>query len=215
MPEPTTLIWFAAAAAAMQMMPGPATLYISMRSLEQGLAAGLASVLGIVMGVFVHVLAAMLGISAILMTSVTAFTVVKFAGAAYLIYLGIQTLCRPRDRSGRLRSQPLPPQQPRPLRALCRQGVLVNALNPKAAIFFLSFLPQFVAPERGPVWGQILILGMLFAGLGVLTGGLYVLIAAQLGRWLQHYQRARQIERYVSGGTYIALGAATAFDSHR
>ena len=214
MPESSTMALFVSVTFTMQMMPGPATIYIATRSLEQGTAAGLVSALGIVIGVIFHVLAATLGLSAVLMASATAFTVMKYVGAAYLIYLGIKTLRQSEavgfsDRSASA-SATLPPPTSRSLLDLGCQGVLVNVFNPKAAVFFLAFLPQFVTIENGPAWSQSLVLGIVFALLGLVTGGLYVLLAARLQAGFQRYRSFRQTSRYVSGGTYIALGLVTA-----
>lgn len=222
MPDLTTLGLFIATAFVMQMMPGPAILYIVTRSIEQGWQAGLASALGIVVGVCAHTLAAMLGISAILMTSATAFSIVKYLGAAYLIYLGVQKLFESRagspseisDASTSSSRSPHPVSVAQ-LNTLFRQGIMVNVLNPKAAIFFLAFLPQFINLEQGPAWSQSLVLGFVFALLGVLTGGLYVLLAVPIRHGLSRSQGFQKAERYVTGSTYIALGVATAADGNR
>lgn len=227
MPDLTTLSLFAATAFVMQMMPGPAIIYIVTRSIEQGWQAGWASSLGIVVGVCAHTLAAMLGISAILMTSATAFSIVKYLGAAYLIYLGLQKLfetdqkpsTEARSLSTQSSAQHLSSSRQTvstaQLSTLFRQGIMVNVLNPKAAIFFLAFLPQFINPAQGPAWSQSLILGLVFAGLGVITGGLYILLAAPIRHMLSRTQGFQRAERYVSGGTYIALGVATAAEGNR
>ncbi|MEO1592071.1 MAG: LysE family translocator [Cyanobacteria bacterium J06632_22] len=213
MPDLSTILLFVSTSLVMQMMPGPATIYIAMRSLEQGALAGLASVCGIVIGAFFHVWASMLGISAVLMASAMAFAVIKYVGAAYLMYIGIMTLIEatvlgPQPRTvSRVRSHLATIT---PLLSLCRQGIMVNVLNPKAAIFFLAFLPQFVAPEKGPIWRQSLILGTIFALLGLLTGAIYVWLATRLRLWGRRYRRFQLANRYISGGTYIALGMTTA-----
>ena len=154
--ETATLMSFGLASAALVAMPGPATLYIVTRSLDQGKKAGLASVLGISTGAMVHFLAAGLGLSAILMTSATAFSAVKNAGAIYLIYLGIQKI---RSKETLTLEQA---SESQPLARIFYQGVIVNVLNPKAAVFSLAFLPQFIDPSRGPIWQQLMILSIVY-----------------------------------------------------
>ncbi|MGB7251682.1 MAG: LysE family translocator [Phormidesmis sp.] len=158
--ENATLISFGVASAALVVMPGPATLYIVTRSVDQGKQAGIASVLGISVGAMVHFLAAGLGLSAVLMTSATAFSVVKYGGVLYLIWLGVQTL---RSNETLLLNRKTPKA---PLLTIFRQAVVVNVLNPKAAIFFLAFLPQFINPAGIPVWQQLIPLCVVFIGSG-------------------------------------------------
>jgi threonine/homoserine/homoserine lactone efflux protein len=159
--EPGTLAVFALAALAILAVPGPAVIYIVTRSIQQGRSAGLASVLGIHVGTFVHLTAATVGLSAILVSSATAFTVVKVVGALYLIVIGIRTLL------GRADPADTDPQRlPRRRRRDFAEGVVVNVLNPKTALFFLAFLPQFVDPARGQASLQILVLGLTFMLLG-------------------------------------------------
>ncbi len=143
LPDPGTLAVFAAAAIALLVIPGPAVLYIVTQSIEHGRTAGLVSMLGIQTGGLVHVLAAALGLSALLMRSATAFEIVKFAGAGYLIFLGLRKLFS-RERFETTSERP-----PRRLDRLYRQGIVVNVLNPKTALFFFAFLPQFVASRPG------------------------------------------------------------------
>lgn len=202
--EPSTLALFLLASLTLLVMPGPATVYIMTRSIEQGYRAGLASVLGISAGMIVHFIAAALGISAILMTSATAFSIVKYLGAAYLIYLGIQKL-----RSDEtLTAQPT--RVERSLVTIFRQGIIVNVLNPKAAIFAFAFLPQFIDPARGPAWAQIMLLGLIFVSLAFFTDGSYALLAGRVRHWLSRNRTFLRRQKYVTGGTYIALGVATA-----
>jgi threonine/homoserine/homoserine lactone efflux protein len=177
--------------------------YIVGRSVGQGRLAGVISALGIGVGTLVHVAAALLGLSALLMSSAIAFGVVKYLGAAYLIYLGIQKF-RQKDSlspssSGRTK-----------LRCVFTQGIVVNVLNPKTALFFFAFLPQFVDPSGGKVAGQILFLGTLFALMGVLSDTLWAVFAGTVARSLQTRSRWNQAPRYISGGILISLGLATA-----
>lgn len=204
MADSATLISFGLASAALVIMPGPATLYIVTRSLDQGKQAGLASVLGISVGAMVHFVAAGLGLSAVLMTSAMAFSVVKYAGALYLIYLGIQKL---RSRETLAIDEATAKV---PLLVIFRQAVVVNVLNPKAAIFFLAFLPQFIEPSRGPIWQQLIPLCLVFLTLGLLSDSSYFLIAGRLRQWISQNPLFLRRQKYVAGGTYIALGVAAA-----
>jgi threonine/homoserine/homoserine lactone efflux protein len=211
MPAPETLLLFAPVCLGLLVIPGPAVLYIVTRSIDQGRAAGLASVLGIHTGSLVHVAAAAAGLSALLVSSALAFSVVKYAGAAYLVVLGVRKLLE-RDRA----DVDLETAPARSLRSIYLQGIVVNVLNPKTALFFLAFLPQFVDVERGAVWSQMVVLGFAFIALGMLSDGTYALVAARAGRLLRSSPRYAKTQRYVSGGIYIGLGAVAAFaGSHR
>jgi threonine/homoserine/homoserine lactone efflux protein len=209
-PNHTSLLIFVSAAALLLAIPGPAVLYIVGRSIGQGRNAGLVSALGIGVGTLIHTLAAAVGLSALLVSSATAFSVVKYLGAAYLVYLGIQ----------RLRSkQPLAAASDTtaPQATLARafsQGIVVNVLNPKTALFFFAFLPQFIDPARGHVATQILSLGVLFACMGTTSDSLWALFSGSVAGWLRNNHRWMRNERYVSGGILISLGVATAFVGH-
>jgi threonine/homoserine/homoserine lactone efflux protein len=199
-PDATSLWLFGLAALALLVIPGPAVLYIVVQSAEQGRRIGLASVAGVHLGTLVHVAAASAGLSALIVASSLAFSVVKYAGAAYLVYLGIRKLLE--------RDVDTPVERRRyPLRRAFVRGAVVNALNPKTALFFLAFLPQFVAPDRGGVWSQALVLGFVFVGLGLVTDSLYALAAGTVGGLLR---RRRNAVRYGSGMVFIALGATAA-----
>lgn len=202
MPSPVALLVFAASALALLLVPGPAVLYITTRSAAQGRRAGLVSVLGIHAGTLVHVVAAVAGLSTVLATSAIAFSVVKYAGAAYLITLGVLALARGRRRS------PTASVAPRSPRRLFVDGFLVNLFNPKTALFFLAFLPQFVRPGGAPVWAQTLVLGMLFVALGTLSDSAYALASARVGRWLRSRRRSRERGPLVEGGVLVGLGVA-------
>src|SRR5258708_11657602 len=160
------------------LTPGPAVLYIVARSVNQGRRAGLASALGVELGNSVHVLAATLGLSAILLTSALAFSIVKYAGAAYLIYYGIRTLLTPITTEVSL------VEPTRNLRGTFSQGVVVGVLNPKTALFFLAFLPQFVNGGEGNLGVQILILGLIFVAIGVTADSLSAPLSGTAGRLL-------------------------------
>ena len=205
MPAPSALLLFGAAAMALLLVPGPSVLFIVARSVEHGRRAGFISVLGIHAGSLVHVFAATVGLSAVLVSSALAFTAVKYAGAAYLIWLGVR-----RWRSGQSAFDGRRAVAPVPARTLLRQWFVVNVLNPKTAIFFLAFLPQFVSVERGHAPVQVLVFGLLFILLGLVSDSCYSLLAARLGGWLKRRPRAARAEPYVSGTVYVGLGVATA-----
>ena len=203
--DTTTLGLFVAAAAILLITPGPAVLYIVARSVEHGRAAGIVSALGIQVGTLFHVAAAAFGVSAILVSSALAFSVLKYVGAAYLIYLGVRTLARKETEAA-------PDVLPRE-RSLLRifvQGVVVNVLNPKTALFFLAFLPQFVNPARGAVAAQVLFLGLVFVLLGAFTDGTWALLAGSASGFLRNHAGFRRGQRYVAGTVYLSLGIATA-----
>jgi threonine/homoserine/homoserine lactone efflux protein len=208
-PSSASLAGFIAAALVVLAIPGPAVLYILTRSLSQGRRAGLVSVLGLSTGALVHVAAATVGLSAILLTSATAFTAVKLLGAGYLIYLGVRTLVGGRQPGGN------PTLQPHATQRIFTEGVLVSILNPKIAIFFLAFLPQFVDPSRGPVPRQILFLGLLYVGLALITDSVYALLAGSLRHWLRDRVPEGALPRYASGLLYIGLGIGTAIAGRR
>ncbi len=191
---------FGLAALALLAIPGPAVLYIVFQSAEQGRRVGLASVAGVHLGTLVHVAAASAGLSALIVASSLAFSAVKYAGAAYLVYLGIRKLL---ERDAKTRVE----RKREPLRRAFVRGTIVNALNPKTALFFLAFLPQFIAPDRGGVWSQALVLGFVFVGLGLVTDSVYAVAAGTVGGLLR---RQRNAVRYGSGIVFIALGATAA-----
>lgn len=205
MPEWSTIGLFLAAAIVLVIIPGPNILYIVTRGVHQGRSAGIASALGVETATLIHVAAATLGLSAILASSATAFSVVKYAGAAYLLYLGARALIGGEREAA---ERELPPMN---LGQIYRQGVVVNALNPKTALFFLAFLPQFVDPARGSVALQTLVLGILLAMLGLTNDIIYALAAGRAGAWLKGNARFRAMERRLSGVVYIGLGVTTAF----
>jgi threonine/homoserine/homoserine lactone efflux protein len=203
--EPHTLLVFSLAALAILAVPGPAVLYIVTRSIDQGRGAGLASVLGIHVGTLFHLAFATLGLSAILVSSATAFTVVKLLGALYLIVIGIRTLLGKADEA-----DTDPQQPPRRRRRDFAEGVIVNVFNPKTALFFLAFLPQFVEPDEGQPWLQILVFGLTFILLGLVTDSIWALAAGSAGDTLRKSRRWSQVQRYVSGTIFVGLGLVTA-----
>jgi len=205
MPAPTTFALFAAATIVLLVVPGPAVLYIVTRSVAQGRGAGLVSVLGVHTGSLVHVAFAAVGVSALLYASATAFAMVKYAGAAYLVFLGLRKLLGRGEAGGEPVRAPAVPRV-----RLYAQGVVVNVLNPKTAIFFLAFLPQFVNPDRGPVALQILVLGACFIALGIVSDGSYALLASALAGRLRRTPRARRALDRSSGVMILGLGAYAA-----
>lgn len=205
MPDVSRLEVFVVAAIALLLTPGPAVLYIVTRSIEQGRVAGLVSVLGICTGTLVHVLAATLGLSALLVSSAFAFAIVKYGGAAYLIVLGVQTLVRrepPVADVALVRAD---------LRRVFTQGVVVNVLNPHTAVFFFAFLPQFINPSSGHVPAQMLALGLMFVGLSAATDSGWAIAAGTAGDWIKQHPRFTDGQRYITGGALIGLGTLSAF----
>jgi threonine/homoserine/homoserine lactone efflux protein len=204
-PDPSTFMLFAAASLAFLAIPGPSVFYIVTRSLVQGRRAGVTSMLGVQAGGLVHVAAAAFGVSALIASSATAFTIVKYAGAAYLVLLGVRKLIARDDEEPAVE-----PRGPAPRSRLFWQGVIVNVLNPKTALFFLAFLPQFIDPSAGPVAPQMLVLGTLLVGLGVLSDGTYALLAAGAGRRLRSAAASRRVLERTSGGVFVGLGVVAA-----
>jgi threonine/homoserine/homoserine lactone efflux protein len=200
-PDSTSIWLFSVAALALLAIPGPAVLYIVVQSAEQGRRVGLAAVAGIHLGTLVHVAAATAGLSALIVASSLAFSVVKYGGAAYLVYLGIRRLLE-RDPQETIE------QKTEPLRRAFARGAVVNVLNPKTALFFVAFLPQFVDADRGGVWSQALVLGLVFVGIGLVSDSAYALAAGTVSGLLR---RRRRVLRYGSGAVFIGLGAAAAF----
>ncbi|MGV2114210.1 LysE family translocator [Agrobacterium salinitolerans] len=206
MPAIENLGLFVGSVLTLLLIPGPAVLYIFARSLEQGRLAGFVSILGIHVATLVHVIIAALGLSAVLASSVLAFGVIQYAGAAYLVWLGLRRICGqsqiPDDNitintNGYWR--------------LLRDGFIVNLLNPKTALFFLAFLPQFVDVSLGQVATQIAFLGLVYTLLGILTDGGYALAAGFGGDYLRRNRGFLAAERFVSGGLLIGLGITVAF----
>jgi threonine/homoserine/homoserine lactone efflux protein len=200
---------FAAAAIALLVVPGPAVLYVVAQSVSHGRAAGVTSALGVGCGALVHVVASAVGLSSLLASSAEAFAVVKYAGAAYLVWLGARRLLG-RDRDALAGDAP-----PAPRARILRQGFVVEALNPKTALFFLAFLPQFVDRDAGAVALQIGLLGLLFVALGIVSDSLWALAAGTASRRLRRSPRVVRGERLVSGSLLVGLGVATAVTGSR
>jgi len=202
MPETRALAVFALASLALAVVPGPAVLYIVAQSVPGGRRAGIVSALGISTGGLFHVLAAVIGLSAILAASAEAFTVVKLLGAAYLVWLGIRTLLSRDERIGGRAVEPT-------LGRTYLRGVVVNVLNPKTALFFLAFLPQFVDPD-GSTRGQLAVLGIVFVVIALTSDLVWALLAGTAGGVLRRSRTFLRVQRYVSGTIFVGLGALAA-----
>jgi threonine/homoserine/homoserine lactone efflux protein len=200
MPSSHAFAVYIPAALVLLAIPGPAVLYIIATSVEGGRRAGLLSVAGVHLGSLVHVAAACAGLSALIVSSAMAFSTVKYVGAAYLVYVGIRKWLE--------KDEPveLPTRPPRSGRRVFMQGVVVNVLNPKTALFFLAFLPQFVDRDR-TVWTQIAVLGLVWVALGLLSDGSYALAGGTIGGLIR---RRRKAVRIASGGVFVGLGAVAA-----
>jgi threonine/homoserine/homoserine lactone efflux protein len=205
----SSLLLFVTGAAILLVIPGPAVFYIVSRSVGHGRAAGLVSAMGIAAGTLFHLAAATLGLSALLASSALAFQFVKYLGAAYLVYLGIRVLRS--DVTLALQAA----NGERQLAHIFGHGVVVNLLNPKTALFFLAFLPQFVEPARGHATLQIFQLGVLFALMGWCSDSVWALLAGTVAERIRGSVRLRRTQRNLSGGALIALGLATAFSGVR
>ena len=205
--DPHHFLLFFAAALILAITPGPGIFYVLARSLAGGKREGVQSSFGTFAGGLFHVFAAALGISAILAASAVAFHTVKYAGAAYLVWLGTRMI---RSRNADMAFQNLQPSQ-----SAFRQGILTEALNPKTALFFLSFIPQFIAPERGHVFFQFLLLGSISVILNTTADLVVVLLAAPLERKLKNSARFRRNQRVASGVGMIGLGAYVALADSR
>lgn len=202
------LLIFLTASILLDISPGPDTLYVLTRTVAQGRRAGLLSSIGVCSGALVHVSAAAFGLSVILATSAVAFMAVKYAGAAYLIYLGIRTL--------RARGEALTIEATRPAKAsgwkVFRDGVIVDVLNPKPALFFMAFLPQFVNPAAGHATLQFFALGLIVIAIALVWETLLVLFAHGVSRRLSGNRRIGQWLNRAVGTIFIALGIRLALE---
>jgi len=200
----TNPLLFLLAALTLVAIPGPNHLYITTRSIGEGRRAGVASALGVETGTLVHIGAAAAGLSAVVAASATAFGFLRYAGAAYLVYLAYRTLRGRQD----LGEQTLRPQ---PLHRVYLDGALVNVLNPKVVLFFLAFLPQFVDQDAGAVPLQIAVMGLATALIGLVSDLGYALAAGSIGAWLRGRPAFQRRRRHLTGLIYLSLGAAAAF----
>ena len=199
------LMTYVAVVLGLFLIPGPAVLLVLARATAGGRRIGVATGLGIAAGDMVHTLMATFGLSAVLMTSAWAFGVVKYAGVAYLVVLGIRALFERTDDLHLAPSRLM--EAPRAF----RQAVLAEVLNPKTALFFLAFLPQFVRPAQGSIVAQFLVLGLIFVAMSAGYTSLVALAAGQMSRWLQRHRRIGRWQGRAIGTIYLALGARLAF----
>ena len=206
MPSTDTLLVFTAAALLLNVSPGPSNFYVMSRSLSQGVGAGVISASGLAAGSMVHVIAATLGLSAIILASATLFTILKYAGAAYLVWLGIQCF---RNAGGTQKTEVVG-AAPKSSKAIFLESVMVEILNPKTALFFLALLPQFVDPAAGSVTTQFLILGLIITLSGLPCDALIAVTAGGLARVLKEGSEFRRMLDWVSGSVLIAVGAFVA-----
>jgi len=200
MPSIESLLAFGIASLALLVIPGPAVLYIINRSVADGRNVALSAVAGLEIGNFMHVIAATVGLSAVIATSATAFSAVKWIGAGYLVYIGIRTLATKPQAVNQL-------NDPMSRRRAFTQGIVVNTFNPKVALFFLSFLPQFIDADRGSAALQSLVLGSTFVVLGCISDSLFAILASALRGTLLRGKSLPFVQRYVAGSVFIALGA--------
>lgn len=203
MPTFESLAAFGISSLALLVIPGPAVLYIINRSVADGRNVALAAVAGLEIGNFMHVIAATVGLSAVIATSAAAFSAVKWIGAGYLIYIGIRTLAIKPQAVNQL-------NDPMSRRRAFTQGIVVNTFNPKVALFFLSFLPQFIDADRGSAALQSLVLGSTFVVLGCISDSLFAILASALRGTLLRGKSLPIVQRYVAGSVFIALGAIAA-----
>lgn len=199
------LPFFLIAAAVLIVVPGPSVFYIVARSVDQGRLAGIVSTLGVSAGGLVHIAAAALGLSAVLASSALAFTTIKYLGAAYLIYLGLRQLLTGASTPTQSRIR-----KHQRLSRVFYEGALVNVLNPKTTLFFLAFLPQFVDPTVGSVSTQIMLLGIVFVSMAVVSDSAYAFLAGSISSRIKAQIRFFSVQRAFGGGVYIALGMMTA-----
>jgi len=207
--EPTQIMAYALVVAVLFLVPGPAVLITLARSMRGGARVGIATGAGIAVGDVVHTLAATLGLSAVLATSAFAFDLVKYAGAAYLAWLGIRAFL---ERGNDLA---VPGVGEASAAAAFRQAILIEVLNPKTALFFLSFLPQFVDPARGPAAAQLLVLGAILVIMSIIYTTLLALAAARMARLIARHRAIGRWQGKVIGSIYLGLGLQLALAKHR
>lgn len=202
--EPTVLLTYVIIVLGFVFIPGPATLLTVTRATSSGAKAGIATGAGIAVGDVIHTLLAVLGLSAIIATSAVLFNVIKYLGAAYLIYLGVKALLA---QSSNLAGIKIPAVTPG---TAFKQAVYAELLNPKTALFFLSFLPQFVQPENGMVFLQLIILGLIFVALGLISTVVFAVSAGALGNYLRKNPAVVKWQNKVVGLIFVSLGVRLA-----
>jgi len=212
--QATTMTTFAIAALVLIMLPGPDQALITRNALVGGRAGGVLTLLGGVLGLTVHAGAAALGLSALLLASAKAFTVLKIVGAVYLLWLGVQMLWSSRKlwSSKMMRAADETVTAPGKRKAYLRQGFLSNALNPKVALFFVTFLPQFLPADSGDPRAAAMLLSGIFAALYLAWFGLYIAAVERLGRWLRRPRVKARIEAFTGlllASVAVRLAVAT------
>jgi len=201
---------FAFASLVLNITPGNDMLYVATRSASQGVKAGIVSSFGIAGGCIVHLLAAVIGLSAIIASSAVAFNIIKYLGAAYLVYLGIKSFLSKQNKFN-LNDK----IEKKPLSKLFWQGVFTNVLNPKVALFFLAFLPQFIHPEKGNAALQILLLGLWFNFSGTIVNIIVAMLFGKLGNWLANKQAFIKWQNKITGLLLVGLGIKVALSSRK
>ncbi len=204
-PSGSSLGLFLTAALILALTPGPGVFYIVASALAGGTRAGLLSVLGIALGTLVHIVFAVVGLTALIASMPQAFAILKYTGAVYLIFLGVRVIWGISAPDGS-RGRPVPTRS----LAIVRRAIIINVLNPKVGIFFLAFLPQFVDPARGSVAAQFIALGLTLVILASFTDTLYAMFSSKVSRWLSENVRNQKWPGRVAGSTYMALGVASA-----
>jgi len=203
MPDFSTFLIFTCASVVLTLAPGPDIIFLIAQGVSKGRRAGFSTAMGLASGCLVHTLGAALGVSVIFRTSAVAFQGLKIAGVLYLLYLAWKTVRTPASDAGDTRPKTVPING----RALFVRGVLMNLLNPKVALFFLAFLPQFASPERGPVWMQMVLLGVVFTAQVVVIFGAIGLFAGQVSEWLRRgpLGNAGRYMRWAVAAVYVSL----------
>lgn len=203
MPSSEVLIAFTAAALLMNISPGPSNLYVMARAIAQGTKGGIVAAMGLAVGSMVHVIATVLGLSAIFSHSPTLYTIIKLAGAAYLVYLGI-SYWKSKASAGSKKVNQL---EEKPLLSVFQQSIIVEVTNPKTALFFIALLPQFVVPDSGPVALQLLILGIIVTISALPCDVLVAVSSSKVSNWIVKHERAQQVQDRISGSILFAMGA--------
>jgi threonine/homoserine/homoserine lactone efflux protein len=205
MPTAQTLLLFTLAALAMNISPGPSNLYVMSRSLAQGTSAGLVAAAGLATGSLFHVTVSSLGLAAVLQYSPIAFTVMKLAGAGYLVFLGLKMLL---SKSAAISPDGLLPKKP--LGRVFRESCVVEILNPKTALFFLAFLPQFADPKAGPLAPQLLLLGVIVTLTAIPCDAVVAILAGKAAALLRRRPIFQKLQNWISGSVLVGLGATIA-----
>ncbi len=203
MPSIEILISFTIAALVMNLSPGPSNLYVMARSIAQGVHAGIVAAIGLAVGSMVHVIATVLGLSAVFAYSPLLYTFVKLVGAAYLIYLGVsywKSNTQDGDASANKAKQ-------KPLLSVLKESIIVEVSNPKTALFFLALLPQFVVPESGPVSHQLLVLGIIVTVIALPCDLLVAVSSSKVANWLSNNEKAQVVQERVSGSILVGMGS--------